>query len=125
MRGNALVEALAQLARRAAFYQLRTVEQLGYIVFLSAWSNELVRSLVRPRAASMSNVGMFPASISQQGSGYRTKFIVRFCDWNAARRLALSSADRFEQLQCRPDSKIRVDASESSHPQVRGVSEMK
>ena len=47
VRSNALVEALAQLARRAAFNQLRTVEQLGYIVFLSAWSVELVRSLVR------------------------------------------------------------------------------
>jgi len=47
VRSNALVEALAQLARRAAFNQLRTAEQLGYIVFLSAWSVELVRSLVR------------------------------------------------------------------------------
>ena len=47
VRSNALVEALAQLARRAAFNQLRTIEQLGYIVFLSAWSNELIRSLVR------------------------------------------------------------------------------
>ena len=47
VRSNALVEALAQLARRAAFNQLRTLEQLGYIVFLSAWSDELVRSLVR------------------------------------------------------------------------------
>ena len=51
MRSNALVEALAQLARRAAFQQLRTVEQLGYIVFLSAWSVEPVRSLVRATAA--------------------------------------------------------------------------
>ena len=52
VRSNALAEALAQLARRAAFNQLRTVEQLGYIVFLSAWSVELVRSLVRAQRPS-------------------------------------------------------------------------
>ncbi len=56
LRSNALVEALAQLARRAAFHQLRTIEQLGYIVFLSAWSNELVRSLVCPQKAMLRNM---------------------------------------------------------------------
>ena len=62
VRSNALVEALAQLARRAAFNQLRTIEQLGYIVFLSAWSIELVRSLVRVRKpwASMPRSTMHP-----------------------------------------------------------------
>ena len=63
MHSNALVDALAQLARRAAFHRLRTVEQLGYIVFLSAWSNELVRSLVRPRSCQFERSGLFASTI--------------------------------------------------------------
>lgn len=47
MRSNALGSLLVQLAKRAAFHQLRTVEQLGYMVFLTTWTNETVRSVVR------------------------------------------------------------------------------
>ncbi|KAK9803974.1 hypothetical protein WJX72_009535 [[Myrmecia] bisecta] len=43
---NVLAELLVQCAKRDAFHTLRTVEQLGYMVFLSAWWNLSVRSVV-------------------------------------------------------------------------------
>ena len=36
---NILVELLVHCAKRDVFHVLRTKEQLGYLVFFSAWSN--------------------------------------------------------------------------------------
>lgn len=47
LRRNALGQLLAQLARRDAFHQLRTQQQLGYLVHMSSWTTLSVRSLVR------------------------------------------------------------------------------
>ena len=38
-RSNVLVELLVHCAKREVFHVLRTKEQLGYLVFLSAWTN--------------------------------------------------------------------------------------
>ena len=38
-RSNILVELLVHCAKRDVFHVLRTKEQLGYLVFLSAWTN--------------------------------------------------------------------------------------
>lgn len=38
-RSNALVDLLVHCAKRDVFHVLRTQEQLGYLVFLSAWTN--------------------------------------------------------------------------------------
>ena len=38
-RSNALVDLLVHCAKRDVFHMLRTQEQLGYLVFLQAWSN--------------------------------------------------------------------------------------
>lgn len=47
LRRNALGQLLAQLARRDAFHQLRTQQQLGYLVHMSPWTTLSVCSLVR------------------------------------------------------------------------------
>ena len=48
-RSNALVELLVHCAKRDVFHVLRTQEQLGYLVFLSAWTNLSVhRSVTTP-----------------------------------------------------------------------------
>lgn len=46
-RINALGSLLVALAKRSAFNQLRTIEQLGYMVYLTSWTNETIRSVVR------------------------------------------------------------------------------
>jgi secreted Zn-dependent insulinase-like peptidase len=46
LRRNALGQVLAQLAQRDAFHQLRTQQQLGYLVHMSSWTTLSVRSLV-------------------------------------------------------------------------------
>lgn len=38
-RSNALADLLVHCAKRDVFHVLRTQEQLGYLVFLSAWTN--------------------------------------------------------------------------------------
>ncbi len=38
-RSNALVDLLVHCAKRDVFHVLRTQEQLGYLVFLSSWTN--------------------------------------------------------------------------------------
>ena len=38
-RSNALVDLLVHCAKRHVFHVLRTQEQLGYLVFLSSWTN--------------------------------------------------------------------------------------
>ncbi|KAL3136082.1 hypothetical protein ABBQ32_007106 [Trebouxia sp. C0010 RCD-2024] len=44
-RSNALVDLLVHCAKRDVFHVLRTQEQLGYLVFLSAWTNLSVHSV--------------------------------------------------------------------------------
>jgi hypothetical protein len=46
LRRNALGQLAAQLAQRDAFHQLRTQQQLGYLVHMSSWTTLSVRSLV-------------------------------------------------------------------------------
>lgn len=46
LQRNAVGQLLAQLARRDAFHQLRTQQQLGYLVHMSAWTTLSARSLV-------------------------------------------------------------------------------
>ena len=38
-RSNALVDLLVHCAKRDVFHVLRTQQQLGYLVFLSSWTN--------------------------------------------------------------------------------------
>ncbi|CAK0787227.1 hypothetical protein CVIRNUC_010443 [Coccomyxa viridis] len=45
LRRNALVSLLVQCTKREAFHTLRTVEQLGYMVWLSSWSVLTVRNV--------------------------------------------------------------------------------
>lgn len=56
-RVNALGSLLVALAKRSAFNQLRTIEQLGYMVFLTSWTNETIRSVVRPHLTRASEKG--------------------------------------------------------------------
>ncbi|KAL0046282.1 hypothetical protein WJX82_008028 [Trebouxia sp. C0006] len=44
-RSNALVDLLVHCAKRDVFHVLRTQEQLGYLVFLSSWTNLSVHSV--------------------------------------------------------------------------------
>jgi len=46
VKRNALGQLVAQLSKRDAFAQLRTKQQLGYIVHMSSWSNLSCRSLI-------------------------------------------------------------------------------
>ena len=56
LRRNALGQLAAQLAQRDAFHQLRTQQQLGYLVHMSSWTTLSVRSLVR----SQITLSLFP-----------------------------------------------------------------
>lgn len=51
LRRNALGQLAAQLAQRDAFHQLRTQQQLGYLVHMSSWTTLSVRSLVSCQVA--------------------------------------------------------------------------
>lgn len=42
-RTNALTDLLVHCAKRDVFHVLRTQQQLGYLVFLSSWTNLSVR----------------------------------------------------------------------------------
>jgi insulysin len=46
LRANVLAELVTQIGKRDAFYQLRTVEQLGYLTFLTAYWTLTARSVL-------------------------------------------------------------------------------
>ena len=45
LHNNALGELIAHIGKRPAFYQLRTVEQLGYLTFFSTYHTSTIRNL--------------------------------------------------------------------------------
>lgn len=63
LRTNALAQLVAHIGKRDAFYQLRTVEQLGYLTFFCEYSTLTVRNLAFILQSSVKSAAYLQARV--------------------------------------------------------------
>lgn len=104
LRSNALAQLLVQCIKRDAFHTLRTVEQLGYLVWLSAYATLTVQGI-----AFVIQSTAFPAAhLEARAEAFMAATAQQLQDLDPeAFSSQVRNVIRFRQLNCMQVPKLR------------------